>query len=178
MTTSQQPPLDATRSVVLIMDFQNGIVNNAASQPERVVQKAADVLRSARSAGISVIYVVHRGGRFEADSPEAEIHSAVAPTAGERILRKTRAGAFSTTGLDVLLRELAKDTLILMGVATSGCVLSTMRWSADVGYKLVVVSDACDDRDAEVHRVLTEKVFPRQGRVLTATELTQEIATR
>ena len=127
MTTSQQQPLDATRSVVLIMDFQNGIVSSAASHPAETVEKAAAVLQGARKADIPVIYVVHRGGRFEAYTPDAEIHPGVAPTAGERILRKTRAGAFSTTGLDVLLRELAKDTLILMGVATSGCVLSTMR---------------------------------------------------
>ena len=174
---TQARKLDGTRAAVLIMDFQNGIVNTAASDPQSVVQRASQVLEAARDADIPIIYVVHRGGRFEADSSDAEIHPGVAPAAGERMLRKTRAGAFSTTGLDVLLRELGKDTLILMGVATSGCVLSTVRWAADVGYKLVVVSDACDDRDTEVHRVLTEKVFPRQGRVLTAAELAQELAT-
>jgi nicotinamidase-related amidase len=47
-------------------------------------------------------------------------------------------------------------------------VLSTVRWAADINYRLVVVSDACDDADEEVHRVLTEKVFPRQAMMLTA----------
>jgi hypothetical protein len=35
---------------------------------------------------------------------------------------------------------------------------------------LVVLSDACADADPEVHRVLTEKVFPRQAQVTTTGE--------
>ena len=165
--------LDTNRTAVVIMDFQNGIVSNAASDPASVVQHAAGVLASARAAGIPVIYVIHRGGRFAEDSPDTVIHAAVTPASGERVLQKTRAGAFSTTGLDVLLREQGRDTLVLMGVATSGCVLSTVRWSADIGYRLVVVADACDDRDAEVHRVLTQKLFPRQATVVTSQEFAQ-----
>ena len=61
---------------------------------------------------------------------------------------------------------------MIMGVATSGCVLSATRWAADINYKVTVVKDACDDRDPEVHRVLTEKIFVRQG-VLTAEEFLQ-----
>ena len=164
---TQPQSLDRSRAAVLIMDFQVGILGHT---PESVVERAASVLKGARGAGIPVIYVRHRGGRFAADAPETEIHPGVTPEPGERVLSKTKPGAFSTTGLDVLLRELGRDTLILMGVATSGCVLSTARWAGDVGYKFVVVSDACDDRDPEVHRVLTEKIFARQGTVLTAQE--------
>lgn len=170
---TQPQTVDRSRAVVLIMDFQNGILSRT---PESVVQRAASVLKGARSAAVPVIYVMHRGGRFAADVPEAEIHPGVTPEPGERVLSKTKAGAFSTTGLDVLLRELGRDTLILMGVATSGCVLSTARWAGDVGYKFVVVSDACDDRDPEVHRVLTEKIFARQGTVLTAQEFLQVVS--
>jgi nicotinamidase-related amidase len=54
-----------------------------------------------------------------------------------------------------------------MGVAPSGCVLSTIRWAVDVNYQPIVVADACSDADPEVHRVLAEKVYPRQGTVLT-----------
>ncbi|MNP79491.1 hypothetical protein D3C76_1773470 [compost metagenome] len=39
--------------------------------------------------------------------------------------------------------------------------------AADKDYALTVLSDACLDADPEVHRVLTEKVFPRQADVLT-----------
>ena len=50
-------------------------------------------------------------------------------------------------------------------------MLSTLRHAADADYQLVVVKDACADMDEEVHRVLTEKVFPRQAKVVTAAEL-------
>lgn len=172
---TQSHILDKDKAVVLIMDFQNGIVGSAATDPKGVVERASMALLGARSAGIPVVYIVHRGGRFETASTESEIHPGVAPGPNERIISKTKAGSFSTTGLDVLLREMGKDTLILMGVATSGCVLSTVRWAADINYKIVVISDACDDRDPEVHRVLTEKVYPRQGTVMKAQEFLQEL---
>ena len=37
--------------------------------------------------------------------------------------------------------------LILMRVAPSGDVLSTVRWAVDVNYQPVVVADACCDAD-------------------------------
>ena len=172
---TQQPlELDPDRTAVVIMDFQIGIVGNA-SDPEGTVERAGAVLAAARAAGARVIHVMHRGGRFETDSPDVEIHPGVTPIEGETVLRKIRAGLFSTTGLDALLREDGRDTLVLMGVATSGCVLSTLRWAADVSYKLAVVRDGCADADAEVHRVLTEKIFPRQAEVLSADDFAARI---
>ncbi len=167
---TQGVTLDKDKAAVIIMDFQNGIVGSGVEDPEGVVKRAASALNGARSAGIPVIYVVHRGGRFETASQDSEIHPGVAPAEGERVISKTKAGSFSTTGLDVILREMGKDTLILMGVATSGCVLSTMRWATDINYKVWVISDGCADRDSEVHRVLTEKIYPRQGTVVKAEE--------
>jgi len=55
---------------------------------------------------------------------------------------------------------------VLCGIATSGVVLSTLRQAADLDYRLTVLRDACADAEAEVHRVLTEKVFPRQADVV------------
>ena len=162
--------IDPATSAVLIMDFQQRIITNFASDPEAVVRNAARALEGARAAGIPVIYVVHRGGPFAEYAPDVELHEGVAPAEGERIIAKTKPGPFSTTALDVNLREMGKNTLIIMGVATSGCVLSSVRWAVDVNYSFVVVADACSDADPEVHRVLTEKVYPRQGTVLSTEE--------
>lgn len=168
----QQQPLtvEPGRTAIVIMDFQAGIVGTVARDPEGTVQRAAAVLDAARAAGIPVIFIQHRGGRFEAPSADAAWLPALSPQPGETLLMKRKAGSFSTTALDVTLREQGRDTLVLMGVATSGCVLSTVRWGADINYRLVVVKDACDDADEEVHRVLTEKLFPRQATVVTAAE--------
>ena len=168
--TQRTLSIDSARSVVLIEDFQQRIISNVASDPDAVVHNAARVLQGARAAGIPVIYVVHRGGPFAEHAPDVELHDGVAPAEGERIFTKTRTAPFSTTGLDVSLREMGKDTLIVIGVATSGCVLSTVRWAFDVNYNFIVVADACSDADPEVHRVLTEKVYPRQGTVISTDE--------
>ena len=172
---TQQVAIDREKTAVLIMDFQQRIVNNVASNPEEVVQKASEALQGARAAGIPVIYVVHRGGAFQEYAPDVEIHPGVSPAAGETVFTKVRPGPFSTTALDVTLRDLGKDTLVLMGVATSGCVLSAVRWATDINYKFIVLADACSDGDAEVHRVLTEKVYPRQGTVMSTQQFLEAI---
>ena len=78
--------------------------------------------------------------------------------------------AFTGSDLEVLLRGLGAGTLVLTGIATSGVVLSTVRQAADLDYRLVVLSDACLDAEPEVHRVLIEKVFPRQATVQTVAQ--------
>ena len=90
---------------------------------------------------------------------------------GDVVVVKHRVSAFAGTDLEQILRAREIDTLILLGLATSGVVLSTLRHGADADYRLVVVKDCCADGDEEVHRVLTEKVFVRQATVLDAAEL-------
>ncbi len=173
--TQQATRIDAARTAVLIMDFQQRIIANVATEPAAVVENAAKALAGARQAGMPVIYVVHRGGPFAEYAPDVELHQGVAPAEGELVITKVRPGPFSTTALDVTLREMGKDNLVIMGVATSGCVLSSVRWAVDINYSFIVLSDACSDGDPEVHRVLTEKVYPRQGTVLTTDEFLQAL---
>lgn len=66
--------------------------------------------------------------------------------------------------------------MFLAGIATSGVVLSTVRHAADDDYRLVVAADCCADRNPEVHRVLTEKIFVRQAAVTTAEEIVGALA--
>ena len=173
--TQQATSIDVNRTAVLIMDFQQRIIANVATEPVAVVDNAARALAGARQAGIPVIYVVHRGGPFAEYAPDVELHDGVAPAEGELVITKVRPGPFSTTALDVTLREMGRDNLVIMGVATSGCVLSSVRWAVDVNYSFVVLSDACSDGDPEVHRVLTEKIYPRQGTVITTDEFLQAL---
>jgi nicotinamidase-related amidase len=97
-----------------------------------------------------------------------EIHPDVAPAPGDIVVTKRRVSAFAGSDLEVVLRAQGLDHLILTGIATSGVVLSTLRQAADLDYRLTVLSDCCHDNDPEVHRVLLEKVFPRQATVTTS----------
>ena len=172
---TQTLKIDREKTAILIMDFQQRMINNNASEPEDVIKKAAQVLERARGAGIPIIYVIHRGGALVEYAPDVELHEGILPKEGEPVLTKVRPGPFSTTKLDVTLRELGRDTIVIMGVSTSGCVLSCTRWAVDVNYKFIVVSDGCSDPDPEVHRVLTEKIYPRFGTVVTAQEFSNAI---
>src|SRR6266436_2313613 len=118
------------------------------------------------------------GSRSRAHSPRvpnAKSHPAVAPLAEEIVVTKHRVSAFAGTDLDLMLRANGIETLILTGIATSGVVLSTLRHAADADYRLLVVGDCCSDSDEEAHRVLLEKVFPRQATITTAAGVAQAI---
>ncbi len=71
---TQNLKIDREKTAVLIMDFQQRMINNTASDPEDVVKKAAQVLAGARGAGIPVIYVIHRGGGLIEYAPDVELH--------------------------------------------------------------------------------------------------------
>jgi nicotinamidase-related amidase len=83
--------------------------------------------------------------------------------------------AFAGTDLDLMLRANGIETLMLMGIITSGVVLSTLCHAADADYRLLVVGDCCSDGDEESHRVLLEKVFPRHATITTAAAVAQAI---
>jgi nicotinamidase-related amidase len=114
-------------------------------------------------------------GRFAPGSPGVGIHPGLAPQAGDLEVTKRRVSAFAGSGLDLLLRSLGTETLVLAGLSTSGVVLSTLRQAADLDFRLAVVADCCGDTDPEVHRVLTQKVFPRQAEVLDCAAAVQAI---
>jgi nicotinamidase-related amidase len=173
-------------TVLLVMDVQRAIVERFDDDTGYLDRLAAAIV-AARVARIPVVYVVvgfrpghpeiskrnrtfaaiASSGGFGPDQQAAEIHPAIAPQPGDPVVTKRRVSAFAGSDLDVLLRGLEATTLVLTGIATSGVVLSTLRQAADLDFGLVVLEDACLDADPEVHRVLTQKVFPRQAEVLT-----------
>lgn len=177
------------KSALLVMDVQVGIVERIGNDAEYLtrLRRAID---SARAGNIQIIYAVigfrnnhpevsirNKGfgalvgtGAFAANDPKAGIHPEVAPQPNDIVVTKRRVSAFTGSDLDVVLRAAQIDELVLTGIATSGIVLSTLRQAADLDYRLIVLEDGCLDADQEVHRVLTQKVFPRQADVVSIDE--------
>jgi nicotinamidase-related amidase len=172
---AEQPSFDRNKTAILIMDYQYRQLSFFPEEfQNEIIARANRVLAKARQKGIPVIYIeVQRGERI----PETEIHRAIAPQPGELVLTKRRTGPFSTTNLDEVLKKRGIETLVLMGIRTSGCVLSTVRWASDIDYKLIVLSDCCADPDDEVQQVLMRKVFPRQASVITSLEFLKALET-
>lgn len=188
--------MDKGSSALLSMDFQNDILGNFP-EPQRgaLVTQAAANLAAARKVGLTVAHVAVRfrpghpevsprnmrfsdakkANRLVDGTPGAAIHESLAPQGGEVQVTKVRVGAFSTTNLETVMRAGDVTTLVLQGIITSGVILSTVRWAADMDYRILVLSDACADPDAEVHRVLMEKVFPKQATVITSAQFIQAL---
>lgn len=171
--------------------MQLSILQNLPN-PNPVVEAVTEAVAKARTNNIPILYVVlaFRPG-FPEISPNnkgfqafkermtnanvpmdtfTQIHSALTPKENDLVIHKKRISAFSGSDLEVVLRALGINHLVLTGVSTSGIVLSTLREAADKDYMVTVLSDGCTDGDEEVHRVLTTKVFTRQATVVTVNE--------
>lgn len=179
--------LSDTRTALLVMDVQEGIVSRFA-QTDDFLKRVNRAIAAARGASIPVIYVrvAFRPGYPEISPnnksfsvikqqqssmmPSTEIHPAIAPQQADIVITKNRVSAFTGSDLEVVLRSQGISHLVLCGIATSGVVLSTLREAADKDYELTVLSDCCLDGDEEVHHVLLSKIFPRQADVVTSEE--------
>ncbi len=188
------PPLtlDKTKTALLIADFYAEVMGSLSHAVDRrVVEMTQALQQAARTADILLCYcaTVFRPGYVEisdrnktfsqrkqsGQSPVADpmqlIHPSVRPIEGEVVVGKHRVNALYGTGLDLVLRANDVETLIILGYATSGVVLSTTRYAADLDYRLVVVEDCCADQDPEVHDFLTGRIFPRQADVVGSEEV-------
>ena len=184
-----------TKKAVLIMDYQKMIVANYSGGDNELTTRAASVLAAARSAGIPVIHVVVRFRKGHIDvadrgmfkmvkannmllegTDDAEIHDDVAPLDGDIVVTKKRISAFTGSDLEVILRSLGVNHLVLLGIATSGVVLSTARAATDMDYEMTIIHDCCADQDSDVHNVLTEKVLARAATISSATDFISSLS--
>lgn len=118
----------------------------------------------------------HRGEpvfRCAFGDPVHAIVDEVAPIAGELVIDKNASGAFVGSAIDYYLRNLGLQTLVACGIATQACVQHTVRDAADLGYNVVLVSDACwsSPGDTTAHE-RTLRVF---GRLFGAVKTTDEV---
>ena len=182
-----------SESALLVMDVQRAIVDRYPDAD--YLPRLRGAIDAARTSGVPVVYVVigfrsgypeisrrnktfsavSQTGAFVEGDVSSQIHPDVAPMPGDVVVTKKRVSAFTGSDLDVVLRAGDVGHLVLTGIATSGVVLSTLRQAADLDFGLTVLADGCLDADPEVHRVLTEKVFPRQADVVTVEEWVKTI---
>lgn len=189
--------LDKSRTALLIADFYAEMMNTIPHAIDRgVVGKTQELQQVARDAGIMVCYsaTVFRPGYPEISErnktfsqrkasgqpaifdPLQVIHEAVRPAEGEVVAGKHRVNAMFGTDLEMSLRANDIDTLVILGYATSGVVLSTTRYASDADFRLFIVEDCCSDQDPEVHDFLTQRIFPRQAEVVTAADVNQALS--
>jgi nicotinamidase-related amidase len=158
MTYSIRPKTTA----LLIIDAQREYFDE---DKPLYTQHAAEILGnlvklrdSASEAGIRTIFIRHafdpngidigRMGDFNPTpvfvdgTPGVEFASGLAPLENDIVVEKTRYSAFVNTKLESVLKTLGIDTVIVTGLMTNFCCVTTARHAHDLDYRVIFVADA------------------------------------
>jgi nicotinamidase-related amidase len=151
------------------------------------VRNAQRLIAAARTSSIDVVHIrlarrlmdgrdVRRGVPAEAmpphrDSDDALFLDAVRPRDDEIVIDKTTPSAFTSTGLDFLLRTMGVRNLLVCGVPTNVDVLMTVRDADDHAYRVITVADACAAATRQLHETVLPSMNMRRMRVKTTDEV-------
>jgi gluconolactonase len=193
--------LDPKRSALIIQDLQNDVIIEGGAfadsgapthaTAQNVVGNVADLAAACRAAGVPVIhvwYVVEQGaaglkqnaplfqGIKEADALVRGTWGAapaegLEPQDGDHIVEKMRMNGFFETRLDILLRGLGADTIIVSGAWTNMSIEHTARHGADAGYEVVVPSDGTSTTGDEWQNAALNYAMTNVAKVATCAEI-------
>ncbi|MGL5908545.1 MAG: isochorismatase family protein, partial [Phycicoccus sp.] len=160
-----------SRPAVLAVDMMRAYWDPASAlclPSDACLRAAARVIRAAREVGAPVIHtrVAYAedgsdGGLFVrkvpalrqlfGDGPMARLDPRVAAAPGELVVVKQYASAFFGTPLASTLNARGIDTVVVVGVSTSGCVRATAVDAVSHGFVPLVVRQAVGDRAPGPH---------------------------
>ncbi len=169
----QELSIDPGRAALILVDLQE----EQRADPyyvvpdlDAVLRNARRLLEAARAGGVQVVHVAYKRdfaavprrpfepvtaeGRptfSDGDSALTAICSELAPQAGERVIEKNDASAFSTGELEPLLRAAGVEWVIVAGVWTEACVAATVRDAIPRGFRVLLVKDACGSGTVAMH---------------------------
>jgi gluconolactonase len=193
--------LDPKRSALVIQDMQNDVIIEggafadsgapAHAIAQNAVANVADLAAACRAAGVPVIhvwYLVEKGapglrqnaplfqGVKEADALVRGTWGAapaegLEPQDGDHVVEKMRMNGFYETRLDILLRGLGADQLIITGAWTNMSIEHTARHGADAGYEVVVASDGTSTTGDEWQNAALNYAMTNVAKVGTCAEI-------
>ena len=154
---------DALLLVDLLNDFEHEdgdrLLQSFRARQEGMVR----ALGRARGADVPVIYANDNYGVWDGDrlrlvhaaldGPGGELLEPLAPQEDDRFVVKPRYSAFDKTPLELILRELETERLLLAGASTEGCVAQTAIDGRELGFKISVLADACATVDERIEKV-------------------------
>ncbi len=162
---------------LVVIDIQNMLIRMKPYESTRFLQRVGILIEQARKKGIEVIYVRHKSDRLVPGTKDWQIHEAVAPKEGEKIIEKTYPSSFKDTDFDTYLKDKGIDNLILVGMQVEYCVDTTIRVAFEKNYKITVPQGGTTTFDTKNmpaanicihHEKIWDRVF---GRVLPIEEV-------
>jgi nicotinamidase-related amidase len=165
--------MDLTNHALVVIDLQQRIValDTKPHPTGAVLARAGRLANAFRRCGLPVVLV----RTVNLDRPDGEgdrIATQLTPQAGDLLLTKHQWGAFHGTPLDLHLRRRGVRGVVLAGVMTNFGIESTARAADELGYAIVLVSDAASSLTCEAHEFSLREVFPRLGATITTTDRT------
>lgn len=180
---------------VLVIDMQNDFLADDApikcAGGMAIVPSIQKLLTVARKKGVPVIYTqeAHRvekvdfGLELQGDEPEhclegskgVQIIPELALQKGDFLIIKRRYSAFFATDLDILLRGLGIQLLVLTGVATDVCVKATAQDAQQFNYRVVVPRECVAGTNEARHEAALENIRYLFGRISDLDTVVKEI---
>ena len=177
-----------SRTALLVIDLQNGIVDLPSVHPiAHVVERARSLADAFRHRALPVVLVNVAGGapgrterpRRSQSFPEG--WTDLVPELGQAptdiVVPKRTWGAFASTDLEEQLKRLGVTQVVVAGVATGTGVEATARQAYEQSFNVTLAIDAMTDARVEAHEYSVAHVFPRLGETGTAQEIIDLLAT-
>ena len=158
MENSNKKPLVLDHAAILVVDMLQDFVYGALTceRAVAIVPATARLLDAAREAGLPVIFCndahlpkIDRelalwGDHAIVGTPGAEVIPELKLCDKDFVVPKRRYSGFFQTDLDILLKELGVDTVIVTGLHAHMCVRHTSADAYQLGYDVVVAKEATD----------------------------------
>jgi ureidoacrylate peracid hydrolase len=172
---------------------------SAVAEANHCVQHMLEVLQAARKAGLRVFYALHRRYRpgdyeswkyiapiqksaltskvFEYGTWGGEIRREFEPQPGDVVAAEHWCSSgFANTDLDLLLKRHGVHRVIIVGMIAHTCVEATVRFAAELGCEVTMVSDATADySDGHMHAALDVNMPSYANAIVTTTEVVASI---
>lgn len=132
---------DRTNTALLVIDVQNGVVDEAHER-DAVVSRIGSLVERARQAAVPVIWVQHNDDELPKGSESWEYVPELSFSVGEPVVAKQYGDSFEGTNLETLLAERGVGHLIVAGAQTDQCIRSTLHGAVARGYDATLVGDA------------------------------------
>lgn len=142
--------LDLTNAVLLPIDMQMAFDEPAWPRRwnKQVDANGLALLAAWRAAGRPIIHVRHDSlsphGSLAPGRPGNAFRPGFGPVGDEPVVAKSVNSAFIGTDLDLRLKRLGARHVVVFGISTDMCVSTTVRTGANMGWDMVLVSEACD----------------------------------
>ena len=179
------------RPALLIVDFIKGFTDpgtGLGGDYSAELAVTAKLLAEFRARALPVFFTtvayephLRDGGQFVAKVPAlsilvkgsewVKVDDRIRPRASEQVVLKKYASAFFDTRLDMELRGLGVDTVVIVGCTTSGCIRASAIDSMQNGFRTVVVRDAVGDRAETPHEVNLFDIDAKYGDVVSSRDV-------